>query len=91
MSTENTGEGLPQFTIHDADNCLAFIRDAAKKKTFELNLSSVDEIDTSGVQLLIALNKEAQACQKKLVIEHASAQVREIFELYNLTDSFIIN
>ena len=47
-----------------------------------LNLSEVDEIDTSGMQLLIALKKSIEEKERgSLQIKSASASVREAMSL----------
>lgn len=50
----------------------------------ELNLSGVTEIDSAGLQILIALKKEAQKLNKKLSYVMHSKPVLEIFEFTSL-------
>ena len=89
-STASQDTALPNFTIHDADNCLAFIKQAAEKRQFTLDLSAMDEIDTVGIQLLIALNKKAIRHQQKLILQKPSRSVMDLITLYNLSDQFVI-
>jgi len=53
-----------------------------------LNLSDIDNIDTSGIQLLVMLKKEATAENKNLTFEQHSQPVIEIIELLNLAAYF---
>jgi anti-sigma B factor antagonist len=50
----------------------------------EIDLSAVTEIDTAGVQLLIAAKKTAQQKQKELRLVGHSAAVLDVFELFDL-------
>lgn len=49
-----------------------------------LDLSSVEDIDTAGVQLLLMLKREAESRACRLTIAAPSEPVRAIFELYGL-------
>lgn|SRR5690554_3565277 len=49
-----------------------------------LDLSSVEEIDTAGVQLLLMLKREAESRSCRLTIAAPSEPVRAIFNLYGL-------
>jgi anti-sigma B factor antagonist len=51
----------------------------------ELDLQKATEIDSSGVQLLIAARRAATAAGKTLVVTAISPAVREVFELFDLT------
>lgn len=50
----------------------------------DINLSAVGEIDTAGVQLLIAAKKAAQAAHKELRLSGHSVAVLEAFELLDV-------
>jgi anti-anti-sigma factor len=54
----------------------------------DLALGKVTEIDTSGVQILIALKREADAAGKALRITSVSQQVTSVIRLLNLEDRF---
>jgi anti-sigma B factor antagonist len=54
----------------------------------ELDLAEVSEIDSAGVQLLIALKKEAVSRGCALRLTNHSAAVFQLFELYNLAVYF---
>ena len=51
-----------------------------------LDLSAVQDIDTAGVQLLLMLKREAGTRGCPLMIAAPSAPVRELFDLYGLSD-----
>jgi len=50
----------------------------------ELDLSSVTELDTAGVQLLMLIHQTAKARSKQLRLSAPSAAVLEVFELLHL-------
>jgi anti-anti-sigma factor len=49
-----------------------------------LNLQETQEIDSSGVQLLIALQKSLQAQGRRLKLEASSRPVKDALALYGL-------
>lgn len=53
-----------------------------------VNLSDIDSIDTSGIQVLIMLKNEAYALNKTITFEEHSQAVIEIIELFNLSAYF---
>ncbi|WP_157670166.1 lipid asymmetry maintenance protein MlaB [Chitinibacter sp. GC72] len=53
-------------------------------KSLEVNLSGVDDIDSTGIQLLLFLKQEAQRQQKAVVYTHHSPTVLGVIELLNL-------
>jgi anti-sigma B factor antagonist len=57
-------------------------------ETVELDLSAVGEIDTAGVQLLIAAKREAAAKGRKFHILAHSPAVREVLDLLGLSADF---
>lgn len=54
----------------------------------ELNLAGVSELDSSGVQLLMAAKKTAAASQRELRLVEHSLAVLEVFETLDLTGHF---
>jgi len=48
----------------------------------ELDLAQVSRIDTAGYQLLLLLDREALAENKKIVIKKPSGEVKRLFNLY---------
>ncbi|MGK0405743.1 MAG: anti-sigma B factor antagonist [Oleispira sp.] len=55
---------------------------------FELNLSAVEEIDSSGIQLLLSLVKNAKKDDKKVVLSEISDPVIEIMDLLDIRSHF---
>jgi anti-sigma B factor antagonist len=56
--------------------------------TLELNLAEVSELDSAGVQLLIAAKKAAQAAQHDVRLVGHSPAVLEVFETLDLAGHF---
>lgn len=54
----------------------------------EIDLASVSEIDSSGVQLLMAAKRAAQAAEQTLSLLHHSEAVVDVLELFNLAGFF---
>jgi len=57
---------------------------------FELNLASVEEIDSAGIQLLLGLQREIKRQDKELKLTVMSAPVTKLMKMYGLVDSFDI-
>ena len=55
---------------------------------FELNLGAVEEIDSAGVQLLLALGKELIIKKKELKLTSMSAPVSKLIQNYGINDRF---
>ncbi|MDD5580300.1 MAG: STAS domain-containing protein [Methylobacter sp.] len=64
---------------------LAFLKSSDK---LEINLDSVTEIDSAGLQILILIKREAAQAAKTLSFVMHSKAVLEILELANLTSAF---
>lgn len=74
-----------EMTIyHTADLKPALLDALAQNQEIELDLSSVSELDTSGVQLLMLVKREAAAAGKALKLTGHSPAVLEVFELLGL-------
>lgn len=74
-----------EMTIYQAADLKPALLDAlARSDAIELDLSAVSELDTSGVQLLMLIKREAVAAGKSLTISGHSAAVLEVFELLEL-------
>jgi anti-sigma B factor antagonist len=71
-----------------ADSKVALLNALAGAQDLEIDLASVTEIDTAGVQLLILLKREANRQGKRLVLSGHSPAVMELTELYNLAGWF---
>ena len=59
-------------------------------EVFEFDLSAVEEIDTSGIQLLLAFNTEVLSKKKQLAISAMSGPVEKLFNTYEIKDHFTI-
>ncbi|MFT6975430.1 MAG: anti-anti-sigma factor [Bermanella sp.] len=55
---------------------------------FELNLSAVEEIDSSGIQILLSLVKNAKKDGKQVVLSEISDAVIEIMDLLDIRSHF---
>ncbi len=53
---------------------------------FELNLASVEEIDSAGIQLLLALRDELVSRKKTFILTALSSAVTELIDLYAVSD-----
>jgi anti-anti-sigma factor len=58
------------------------------KKTLELDLSRVGEMDTAGFQLLVLAKREAQRLGRTLRIVAHSPAVLEVIQFYNMVAYF---
>ena len=54
----------------------------------ELDLSGVNDIDAAGIQLLVSLRMEAQACARALRLVATSERIREALAFCHLTEFF---
>jgi len=59
-------------------------------QTLALNLQNVEEIDSAGIQLLLALDKELSQKNKSLKLTSMSGAVNKLIESYGLSDRFPI-
>jgi len=57
---------------------------------FELNLSDVEEIDSAGVQLLLAFRKELMRKKKEFKLIAMSGSVTKLMESYGVSEQFNI-
>lgn len=57
-------------------------------KTFYVDLSQVEEMDTSGVQILLSLSCTAKQQDKAVYMHSPSNAVNEVFSTLNVTDLF---
>ncbi len=80
----------PELTIYHAaeqrTTLLAAL--AAHPDGLALDLGEVAEIDSAGVQLLLAAHREGQLRQQPLRIARTSTAVDEVFTLMGLSDFF---
>ena len=77
------------MTIYHAENLKTeLLAGLAHSAAFELDLSQVAEIDTSGIQLLMLAKRESQKQGKTLAIVAHSPAVQELLDFYNLAAFF---
>lgn len=73
------------LTIHHIhDLAPELIAAACSGDLLHIDLSAVERIDTSGVQLLAMLQREASRCKTELVFENPSIAVQDMLGFYNL-------
>lgn len=77
------------LTIYNAVEMKRQLLDAVRsRKTLELDLSRVGEMDTAGFQLLVLAKREAQRLGRTLRIVAHSPAVLEVIEFYNMVAYF---
>ena len=77
------------MTIYSAVNNLSELKEYYPQfNNFEVNLSAVEEIDSSGVQILLALVQNAKKDGKQVVLSEISAPVTEIMDMLNIRSHF---
>jgi anti-anti-sigma factor len=89
MSTAHALALDGELTIYRAAELCELLKAAlAADGDLELNLAGVTEMDSAGVQLLMAAKKSAMSRQRSLrLVEHSPA-VLEVFEMLNLAAHF---
>jgi len=65
-------------------------KDMGSYQILNLNLQHVEEIDSAGIQLLLALDKELSQKNKSLTLISVSGAVNKLIESYGLSDRFAI-
>ncbi|MFT6974919.1 MAG: anti-anti-sigma factor [Bermanella sp.] len=60
----------------------------SKYNHFEIDLSAVEEIDSSGIQLLLALNIKSKKDGKNVFLCRMSDSVSEVMNLLNISSHF---
>jgi anti-anti-sigma factor len=74
-----------ELTIYRAEElCVTFKNALAGGDDLEVDLSAVTEMDSAGVQLLIASKKAAHAMAREIHLTGHSPAVCEIFEILDL-------
>jgi anti-anti-sigma factor len=77
------------LTIYNAIEAKRQLLDAVRsRKTLELDLSRVGEMDTAGFQLLVLAKREVQRLGRTLRIVAHSPAVLEVIEFYNMVAYF---
>jgi len=82
------GDELAIYNILALKEELDQIKDNYQTYTFDLG--SVEEIDTAGVQLLLAFKKILDTQEKRLRIIAISKPVEELLTLYQLEKSWLV-
>ncbi|WP_019605228.1 lipid asymmetry maintenance protein MlaB [Teredinibacter turnerae] len=80
------GQELTIFQVDDIHQAMLLGIDF--EKDVYLDLSQVKEFDTTGVQLLIALNMSLTSSGKKAYLSAASEDAQSCLALFNITDLF---
>ena len=60
----------------------------ADYNNFDIDLSAVEEIDCSGIQLLLALKQSAEKESKSMVLSSVSDCTTEVMNVLNIKDQF---
>jgi len=77
------------MTIYTAAECLALLQQCMEScNEMEIDLSGVADIDSAGVQLLIAAKRDGARLGKTLRLVSHSPSVQEIIDLYRLAPEF---
>jgi len=78
-----------EFSIYRAAELKASVLASLNQtKELEIDLSAVTEIDTAGIQILVAIKKHALATQKIVHLVAHSPAVTEMLEMLNLVAYF---
>lgn len=78
-----------EMTIYSAAELKpALLQALGESEDIEIDLAEISEIDTSGVQLLMLMKREAAAAGKALTLAGHSPAVLEVFELLGLGSWF---
>ena len=78
------------LTIYEAESIRKGIMDAvfANGQKLEINLSSIDEIDTCGMQVLMLAKRESEKIGKELILKSHSPAVLELMDVFHLAEYF---
>lgn len=78
-----------ELTIYHADAMKREVASMlAQVDELRMDLSAVSEIDTAGLQVLMALKNEARTKKKQLILTHHSQAVVDLFDIGRLTGFF---
>lgn len=76
-----------EMTIYtSAEMMPKLLKNLDKNKEMVVDLSCVSEMDTSGIQLLEFIKREAERDGKDCKLENHSGAVLDVFRLYHLTN-----
>ena len=78
-----------ELTIYHADALKAqLLARLDQEAELEVDLRDVTEVDSAGIQILMAAKKEAQRRGQSMRLVHHSRPILEVFELLNLSGFF---
>ncbi len=79
-----------ELSIYSADSLFnEHIKPLEKNKNIRIDLSGVDEIDTAGIQILLALKRALEGNQASLILSAVSPAVEKYLELFQLESEFV--
>lgn len=77
------------LTIYVIDELMqGFSKEIDIYENFELDLSAIEDIDSAGVQLLLALNTQLSSKKKTLKLTALSESVSHLLNTYGLNEQF---
>ena len=77
------------MTIYEAGEINdLFLKALAEHNKLNINLSAVSEIDSSGLQLMVSLKKDAEALEKTVQFSSHSKAVIDFLDLFDMTSFF---
>jgi len=92
MNTDNKKLAVlkpENMTIYEALEIQALFSTALMQyQNIEIDLSQVAEIDSAGLQLLVALKNDAMKQKKSMVYTGHSREVIDLLALFNMTQFF---
>jgi anti-sigma B factor antagonist len=76
-----------ELTIYTAAESKELLMEALSAyAAFDINLEAVEEIDTSGLQLLLLMQREAKTLNKPCVLNGLSPAALDVINLLNLAE-----
>ena len=73
------------MTIYTAEELHQSLGDFLNNyKTFSVSLGSVEDIDTTGLQILLAMKAQAEAADGALVYKDPSESVQDMLQLFDI-------
>lgn len=95
MRGTNKKRGLCKLAMEE--NMTIYVVDALKQEIsqelenydkFELDLNAVEEIDSAGIQLILALRAELMRKKKELILTAVSGPVARLMKIYGVSMDF---
>lgn len=83
IDVEQSGSWMPSEQLREA--ALAAL---GKGQDVTLNLDKIDHLEADALQILLALDREQKKQGRKLVLTHASVQLREWFAFAGAAEEF---